>query len=305
MSVLQVPADANVAKGISLTLAAILVFGVQDVMVKIMVNDYPFTQVVMVRFWGVGVFILAWLWREGTLRTAFKSKRPLLQITRGTLLVTDIWCFSAALTFLPLADTQAIFMLFPIVTTMLAIPLLGEQVGLIRWVAIVVGFIGTLIVIRPGFQEFNMGVIFQLGAVFSFAGYTIVTRMLAPHDRTSTSMAYMALVGIVLSTAVGITSFENFGPKGWLMIGGIIITANIAHTLFTMSLREAPASILQPFNFMMLPVAIVFSFIAFGDLIDGISLIGAMITVGAGLTVWWRERQKKIRTGAGIRGEIR
>ncbi len=112
-------------------------------------------------------------------------------------------------------------------------------------------------------------------------------------------------MGIVLSTAVGITKLEMMTPRGWLLIGLIIITANIAHTLFTMALREAPASILQPFNFLMLPVAIVFSFIAFGHLIDGISLIGATITVGAGLTVWWRERKKKIRTGGSIRGEIR
>lgn len=305
MSVFQVPNDANVAKGISLTLIAILVFGVQDVAVKMLVTDYPFTQVVMIRFWGVGLFILAWLWREGTLRTALKSKVPFLQLSRATLLVVDIWCFSAALSLMPLADLQAIFMLFPIVTTLLAIPLLGEQVGLVRWAAIVAGFVGTMIVIRPGFQEINLGVIYQLGAVFSFAGYTILTRMVSSKDRTSTSLAYMALVGIVLSTAVGFRSFEIMTTQAMLLMGLIIITANIAHTLFTMALREAPASILQPFNFLMLPVAIVFSFIAFGDLIDGISLIGATITVGAGLTVWWRERQKKIRTGGSIRGEIR
>ncbi|TDQ66926.1 drug/metabolite transporter (DMT)-like permease [Maritalea mobilis] len=305
MSVFQVPDDANVAKGISLTLIAILVFGVQDVAVKFLVTDYPFTQVVMIRFWGVGLFILAWLWREGTLRTALKSKAPYLQLTRATLLVVDIWCFSAALSLMPLADLQAIFMLFPIVTTLLAIPMLGEQVGLVRWMAIIVGFIGTMIVIRPGFQDLNLGVFFQLGAVFSFAGYTILTRMVSSKDRTSTSLAYMALVGIVLSTAVGFRSFEIMTPQALMLMGLIIITANIAHTLFTMALREAPASILQPFNFLMLPVAIVFSFIAFGDLIDSISLIGASITVGAGLTVWWRERQKKIRTGEDIRGEIR
>lgn len=129
MSVFQVPAEANVAKGITLTLIAIVVFGVQDVAVKMLVTDYPFTQVVMIRFWGVGVFILAWLWREGTLLTALKSQVPMLQLSRATLLVVDIWCFSAALSLMPLADLQAIFMLFPIVTTLLAIPLLGEQVG--------------------------------------------------------------------------------------------------------------------------------------------------------------------------------
>ncbi len=88
------------------------------------------------------MFILAWLWREGTLLTALKSQVPMLQLSRATLLVVDIWCFSAALSLMPLADLQAIFMLFPIVTTLLAIPLLGEQVGLVRWLAIIAGFIG-------------------------------------------------------------------------------------------------------------------------------------------------------------------
>ena len=107
----------NVSKGIFLTLVSILIFAVQDVAVKMLVTDYPPTQVVMIRFWGVAVFTLIWVLRDQSFASVIRSKRPFLQISRGVLLVLDIWCFSTALQFMPLSDLQAIFMLFPIVTT--------------------------------------------------------------------------------------------------------------------------------------------------------------------------------------------
>jgi drug/metabolite transporter (DMT)-like permease len=234
--------------------------------------------------------------REGSLRTAIKSKKPKLQIARGVLLVLDIWCFSAALQYMPLSDLQAIFMLFPIVTTLVAIPILGEQVGVFRWAAIGVGFLGAMIIIRPGFQEVNMGVWLQLGAVTTFALYTVLTRLVSKHDSTTTSMLYMTLVGVVLSTSVGIFNMVPMSFNGWLLMGLIIITANVAHTLFTMAYREAPASALQPFNFLILPASIIMTIIFFGHWIDLISFIGALITVAAGLFVWWREQVKARKT---------
>ena len=282
----------NVSKGIFLTLVSILIFAVQDVAVKMLVTDYPPTQVVMIRFWGVAVFTLIWVLRDQSFASVIRSKRPFLQISRGVLLVLDIWCFSTALQFMPLSDLQAIFMLFPIVTTLFAIPLLGEQVGVFRWAAIIVGFVGAMIIIRPGFQEVNIGVWFQLGAVATFALYTVLTRLVSKHDSTNTSMVYMALVGVVLSTAVGVFNMVPMTLNGWLLIGLVIITANVAHTLFTMAYREAPASALQPFNFLILPASIVMTIIFFGHWIDAISFFGAVIIVGAGLFVWWRERVK-------------
>lgn len=288
--------NSNVSKGIVLTLISILIFAVQDVAVKMLVTDYPPTQVVMIRFWGVAVFTLVWVLREGSLRQAIKSKKPGLQLTRGVLLVLDIWCFSAALQYMPLSDLQAIFMLFPIATTLFAIPILGEKVGLYRWGAIAMGFVGAMIIIRPGFQEINMGVWLQLGAVTTFALYTVLTRLVAKHDSTTTSMLYMAIVGVVLSTSVGVFNMVPMSLNGWLLIGLVIITANVAHTLFTMAYREAPASALQPFNFLILPAAIIMTIIFFGHWIDLISFIGALITVAAGLLVWWRERVNAKRT---------
>ncbi len=293
MSITPPDAGNNISKGIALTLISIMIFAVQDVAVKMLVKDYPPTQVVMIRFWGVAVFTLVWVMREGPIRNAFHTKKPFLQISRGVLLVLDIWCFSAALQFMPLSDLQAIFMLFPIVTTLFAVPLLGEKVGIFRWSAIGVGFLGAMIIIRPGFQEVNIGVWFQLGAVTTFALYTVLTRLVSRHDSTTTSVVYMAAVGVVLSTAVGIFNMVPMTLNGWLLMGLVIVTANVAHTLFTMAYREAPASALQPFNFLILPAAIIMTVIFFGHWIDMISLFGATLTVGAGLFVWWRERQKE------------
>jgi len=292
MTITPPEAGNNISKAIALTLISIMIFAVQDVAVKMLVTDYPPTQVVMIRFWGVAVFTLVWVMREGPIRNAFRTKKPFLQISRGVLLVLDIWCFSAALQFMPLSDLQAIFMLFPIVTTLFAVPLLGEKVGIFRWSAIAVGFLGAMIIIRPGFQEVNVGVWFQLGAVTTFALYTVLTRLVSRHDSTTTSVVYMAAVGVVLSTSVGVFNMVPMTLNGWLLMGLVIVTANVAHTLFTMAYREAPASALQPFNFLILPAAIIMTVIFFGHWIDMISLFGASLTVGAGLFVWWRERQK-------------
>lgn len=292
MTITPPEAGNNISKGIALTLISIMIFAVQDVAVKMLVTDYPPTQVVMIRFWGVAVFTLVWVMREGPIRNAFRTKKPFLQISRGVLLVLDIWCFSAALQFMPLSDLQAIFMLFPIVTTLFAVPLLGEKVGIFRWSAIAVGFLGAMIIIRPGFQEVNIGVWFQLGAVTTFALYTVLTRLVSRHDSTTTSVVYMAAVGVVLSTSVGVFNMVPMTLNGWLLMGLVIVTANVAHTLFTMAYREAPASALQPFNFLILPAAIIMTVIFFGHWIDMISLFGASLTVGAGLFVWWRERHK-------------
>jgi len=292
MSVTEPVAGHNISKGIMLTLISICVFSIQDVATKFLVTDYPSTQVVMIRYWGVALFTLIWILREGSLKQVFKSKRPGLQVLRGALLVGDIWCFSTALMFMPLSDLQAIFMLFPVATTLFAIPILGEKVGVFRWSAIAVGFLGAMIIIRPGFQAVNIGVWFQLGAVTTFALYTVLTRKLAAYDSTTTSMAYMAVVGVIMSTAVGAFTFVPMGLNGWLLMGVVILTANVAHTLFTMAYREAPASALQPFNFLILPASIFVTVIFFGHWIDAISLFGATLTVGAGLVVWWRERGK-------------
>lgn len=282
----------NIGRGIALSIVAILVFGVQDAITKILVGTYSPFQVAMMRYWGFAAFSLWLATRQAPLRRAFSSQRPLLQVARGALLMGDIWCFAFALKNVPLAELQAITLVYPLLVTLFAIPLLGEKVGVFRLTAVAVGFAGALIIVRPGGLPLGPGVFFALASASFYALYIVFTRRVSRHDSTPTSMVYVATVGLVLSTPVGLFFWQPLALWAWALIGVIMVTTCLAHGLMMYALSMAPASLVQPFNYLMLPWAITLSLIIFGHLIDAISLIGAAIIVGAGLIVLARERMR-------------
>ncbi len=283
----------NISRGIGLTVLAVIIFGSQDAAAKILVQDYAVAQVVMMRYWAFGAFSVFLALRQNGFRRAFRSNHLGLQILRGLLLLADILMFARAVRTLPLGELSSIMLLFPIVVTVLAIPLLGEKVGLLRWGSVMAGFIGVLIVLRPGFAVIDAGAFFALGAVLAFSLYTVLTRMVAGRDHTATSMLYVGVTGLVLSSMVGVFYWQPLTVEAWGLMVFLWLTTTGGHFFVMRALAYAPASVVQPFNYLMLPWAIVLSFVIFGHLIDFISLIGALVIVGAGLVVWVRERQKR------------
>jgi drug/metabolite transporter (DMT)-like permease len=280
----------NVALGIGLTLLAIVIFGVQDAISKLLVQDYSPFQIAMMRFWAFAAFSLFLVSRQGPLTQAFKSKHPWLQSLRALLLVVDIWFFAAALMTVPLAELQAIILVYPLLTTLVAIPILGEKVGIFRLAAVFVGFCGALVIVRPGGLPFDIGVVFALLSAAFYAVYMALTRKVSRQDSTATSMVYVGVGGLVLTSAVGIFFWKPLDLNSLLLILTVTVTSVAAHGLMMVALSRAPASTLQPFNYMSLPWGIVLSYTVFAHLIDPISLIGGAIIVGAGLVVMARER---------------
>lgn len=293
----QTGESIDYSRGIALTIAAVMVFGVQDALSKILVQDWSPFQVSMMRYWAFGLFSLILVSRQAPLRQAFKSARPKLQIFRGVLLVADVWFFAHAVGHVPLAELQAIGSIYPLLVTLLAVVFLGETVGLFRIGAVALGFAGVLVIIRPGGLPFDMGVVFALLAVGTYSGYIICTRAVARTDSTATSMVYVGVIGLVLTTAVGVFFWEPMDLRGLLLMAAIMATTILAHALMMMALKAAPASVVQPFNYLALPWAITLSFVVFGHLIDFVSLLGALLVAGAGLVVWARERRRKIKAG--------
>ena len=280
--------------GIVLTILSVFVFGFQDVAAKILVQTWSPFQVAMMRYWAFGLFSLLMVMRQAPLRQAFRSKMPFWQIARGILLVIDIWLFAFAVRTVPLAELQSILLLYPLLVTLLAVPVLGETVGVWRIGAVAAGFIGALIILRPGGLPFSVDVLLGLAASLAYSGYVVLTRKTAQVDSVWTSMVYVGMVGLVLTTAVGIWFYKDMDLSGMLLLGVMIVTTIAGHGLMMLALGMAPASTLQPFNYLMLPWAAVLSMIFFSHFIDGISLIGAAIIVGSGLIVWARERYRKI-----------
>jgi drug/metabolite transporter (DMT)-like permease len=195
----------------------------------------------------------------------------------------------------PLAELQAISLVYPLLVTIVAIPILGEQVGIFRFGAVIAGFIGALIIVRPGGLPLDWGVGFAVLSSSCYAVYTALTRKVSRDDSTATSMVYVGLVGLVLSSAVGVFFWQ---PLDWQGIGFVLVvmvTTCAAHSLLMSALAVAPASTLQPFNYVSLPWAIFLSFVVFGHVIDAISLAGAGVIVAAGLVVMWRERHLAVQ----------
>ena len=294
MSIPHPPGADNLGRAIALTLTTIAVFGVQDAVAKLLVQDYSPFQITMMRYWGFAAFALFMVMRRGPLREALKSKMPKRQILRGVLLMADIWCFAIALQTVPLGELQAIVIVYPLLVTVFAIPILGEKVGIFRFAAVGAGLVGALVILRPGGVPLDWGVGFALASAAFYALYIVLTRQAAGHDSTSTSLLYGALVGLVLSTGVGIFFWQPMAWTDFALVVVTMITTCAGHGVMVYALTMAPASVLQPFNYFSLPWAVVLSVLVFGQWIDPISLIGAAIIVAAGLVVMARERQKRI-----------
>jgi drug/metabolite transporter (DMT)-like permease len=284
----------NVGRAIALTLITIGVFGVQDAMSKTLMQTYSPFQITMMRYWGFALFSLFLVLRQAPLRQALSSKVPMWQVLRGTLLIVEIWCFARALQSVPLGELQAISLVYPLLVTLFAIPFLGEKVGVFRFVAVGVGFAGALIIVRPGGLPLDWGVLFAMLSSTLYSIYIVITRKVSQHDSAATSMAFTGIVGLVLSSAVGVFYWQ---PMGWgdvLLLLSIVVTTCLGHGLMVFALSMAPASTVQPFNYFSLPWAIVLSAVVFGDWIDPISLAGAGVIVAAGLVVMARERIKRV-----------
>jgi drug/metabolite transporter (DMT)-like permease len=284
----------QVGRAIILTLTTIGVFGIQDAFAKTLVQDYSPFQITIMRYWGFAAFALFLVARQAPLRQALHTRAPRLQILRGVLLMADIWFFALALQSVPLGELQAIVIVYPLLVTLFAIPVLGEKVGVFRFAAVGAGFVGALVIMRPGGVPLDWGAGFALASAALYALYIVITRKVAAIDSAATSMTYAALVGLVLSTGVGVFFWQNMGWADLAMVVVVMVTTCAGHGLMTIALSMAPASVLQPFNYFSLPWAIVLSIVVFGQWIDAISLLGAAIIVAAGLVVMARERARRV-----------
>jgi drug/metabolite transporter (DMT)-like permease len=285
----------NLTAGIILTVVSISIFSVQDMIAKVLVQDYSPFQIVMMRYWAFALLSLFLAARQAPLRQALRSKMPFWQVVRGLLLIGDIWLFAIAVRTVPLAELQAISLVYPLLVTLFAIPLLGEKVGVFRIGAVLVGFLGAMVIVRPGGLPIDLGVIFAVLSSSMYALYIVITRKVAMQDSTATSMVYVGLIGLVLSTGVGVFYWQPMTPGALALVAVVMITTCAGHGLMMKALSMAPASVLQTFNYISLPWAIFWSVVVFGHLIDALSLAGAGIIVVAGMVVMARERRKRLQ----------
>jgi len=276
-----------------LVLGAVGCFTVSDTIVKYLTQRYPVPLLVFARFALQALVTVAWLAPRlggGLVRTT----QPKIQIVRGVVLLFSSFCFISALRWLPLADATAINYTTPVVVVLLSVLLLGERMTASRWAFVAAGFIGMLLIVRPGASVFQGGSLFALASAGCYAIFQILTRKLRRDDPRVT-LFYPALCAIVIAPVV--LPFADFrADMTWVDVGLVALFGAIAttgHFLFIRAFQLAPASALTPFTYAQLVWAVLLGWLAFGNFPDRTSFAGIAIIAGSGLLLAWHERRAR------------
>ena len=278
--------------GILLMVATTFVFALQDGMSRHLAGEYNTLMVVMIRYWFFAAFVLTIASRRaGGIRRAAASAQPWLQAFRGVLLALEICVTVYAFTVLGLIETHAVFACYPLLIAALSGPILGETVGPRRWAAIAMGFVGVLIILRPGSGVFAPGLLIALLASLMFALYGLLTRYVARKDSSETSFFWTGTVGAVTMTAIGIWVWEPMTQGDWVWMAILCVSGAFGHWLLIKVYEYAEASAVQPFAYLQLVFASALGMVVFGESLAANVALGGAIVVAAGLFTLWRERQ--------------
>ena len=287
------PEARRILLGILFMCASGLLFPVMGGFAKLLGENYSSLQVSWARAFGHVLFLLAVLLpRLGV--SGLWPKRPGLQLLRSGLLFGANLAFFAALTFNPQADAATHTQMSPLIVALLAWPMLGERTTKLRVGALVIGFVGVVIVLRPGTELFHPASLLVLVNAAGYALYQLLTRVAARDDRPEVSTVWSSVVGAFVMLAVlpfvwitPQTAFDLF------LFCGIGVIGAVGHYFVASAFGLAPANIVSPFQYFQLFGAVTVGYLFFGDLPDVFVWVGAAVIVGAGLVIGWGETRRE------------
>ena len=288
------------AIGIAFTVSNLALMAVLSALVKALGETYPVGELLFFRFAFALLPFLFLLPTVGGL-AALRTKRPLEHAVRSISGVLSISLFFFALTIIPLADATALAYAAPIFITVFSIPLLGEHIGPRRWIAVLVGFLGVLLIARPTGASWNVGTLAAVGSAFFGAFVCIWLRRLSNSEKPLTITIYYNGTGMLLLGGWTLVTGWVW-PQGLdvFLLVGLGLIASLQQYLFTVSYRFAEASLLAPFEYGLLVFAAIIGFVFWGEVPAATTWAGAAVIVGAGLYVAYREAQiKRQQTGTG------
>jgi drug/metabolite transporter (DMT)-like permease len=300
-------APNDIPRGILFMLLAVSMFPIINASAKYLSAGagYPISQIVWARFLGHLVFVvLAFYPRLGP--SLFATSRPTMQIARSMLLLVSTVMFVTAIGHLPLATASAIGFASPFIVTALSVPVLGERVGIRRWSAVLVGFVGVLIIIRPGAGFTNWATLLVLASATSYAVYQVITRLISSHDRPETGIVYAALVGTAATTLVApatalVGAFDwrvPDVPLHWLLFCCLGFFGGFGHYFVIKALRLGPAAVIAPFTYAELMGTTVLGYLVFDNFPDAWTWVGAAIIVSCGVYIAYREGVRRREAAA-------
>jgi drug/metabolite transporter (DMT)-like permease len=278
------------ARGILLLVLAVAGFACMDASAKWLNQREHSLQTVAVRY--LGSFILTVIFLNPRTRPGIlRSSRPVLQAARGLCMFGASFFVFTALSTLPITVVTSINFAAPLLVAVLAGPVLGETLGPRRVVAVIVGFIGVLVITRPGTAGFQPGMWLALGAAGCSATYFLLTRLLSRHDKPETTHFYTGLIGMLVGMPLALPVWQTpANPQTWFAMAVLGVGGALAHWLLILAHKQAPASVLSPFFYAQLPFAAVIGAVVFGNVPDRWTLLGGGIVIASGLYLLYRER---------------
>ena len=279
-------------KGIFLFITAIFLISIVDTICKFFTKDLHAIQIV----WGylIGINVTLWIFfflKGEKLSKLVKSKKLVLQIIRPAFLICSISSLFIGLTYLPIAEATAIGFVAPLFITALSVPILKEKVGIHRWSAVVIGFLGVIIIVRPGTEFWHIASIMPLLGAFFFALFQIMTRLLSATENTYTTLFYTGIGGLGWSSLMVPFVWSPMLRIHFFVFFSVGFMGAIAHLCMISAFDRAEASFLAPYNYTKLLWVAVLGYIIFGDIPGLVMWLGAFIIVSAGFYVFSREKK--------------
>ncbi|MBX2885224.1 MAG: DMT family transporter [Granulosicoccus sp.] len=296
--------DQRPMLGIALMLLVYFLFSTLDASVKWLgIAGLSALQIAFMRYFGHFIISLGILLKNGVDRNPFASSSLGLVILRGALLMGATVTNFLALQHIPLTVTSTIMFTSPIVVCALSGPLLGERVGLWRWMAILVGLFGAVIAIRPFDASFHLAVLLSIASVTFYSLYAILTRKLVGKVSRNTLQFYSSVVGTFVLLPFGIHTWKApASALEWFLLAALGVLAWLGHELLTRAHSYSEANALTPYTYVFIVYMTAWGYILFDHIPDRWTILGAIIVISAGLVIWLRERKLGIAKPPIVRG---
>ncbi|MHB2264789.1 DMT family transporter [Aliihoeflea sp. PC F10.4] len=289
------PLASDPRAGMLYMIATCAVFAVQDGVSRHLAESVNVYLIVTLRFWFFALLAIMWAARSsGGFRAATRTAFPKLQALRAILLISEICLIMFSFVSIGLIATHAVFIAYPLIIAALSVPFLGEKVGWRRWSAIVVGFVGVLVIINPGASILTIWTLVPFACATLFACYSLLTRYVARKDAASVSFFWTGVFGALLITPLGLWNWQSIAAAdaGWL--AALCLLAITGNWLLIKAYEVADASSVQPFAYFQFPFVSIVGLLIFGEALKLNLVVGAGIVMAAGLFTLWRERVKRV-----------
>lgn len=283
----------DVTRGILFMVATMGVFAAQDGISRHLAELHHPIFIVMIRYWAFAAFVIVLSAnRPGGLRGATRTAHPAIQMLRGLMLAGQICIVTYCFTQLGLAATHSVLSSYPLLVAAAGALFLGERVTLAQWFAILIGFIGILVLVQPGAGVFEPLAVVPLFCAGIFASYIILTRWVGRRDTSATSFFFTGIGGAVGITLIGPFFWSTLSGTDWLFMAALCVTGALGHFLMIKAYEHAEAASLQPFAYLQLVLTTIIGITVFDETIDASFLIGATLVVAGGLMALFLARRK-------------